>query len=282
MRRSHFTYDLFTWSVATVFARQNQIQLEGKNGPVEGLALIPVYDMLNHEGISNLQITSDFDYEKKALRMFAVRDFKQGEQIKIFYGPRPNRDFFLYQGFTLPTNPNNYTAVGFQLLATDKLREQKSKFLSTKEIPENAKYLSSVSEPVSPALLGFMRLALITNEADLAKAENAFQGQMISIENEEKVLTMLEIKFTQVHNDFPTKIEVDIEEQKKTTRLDYHIYQILIDEKRILASAIKCIKEKKKKLAKKKENKINHSSNICEQCCKNVATYRTKTWLNSK
>jgi hypothetical protein len=46
MKRSHFTYDLFTWAVATVFARQNQIQLDGKNGIHSFISINPLWPLL--------------------------------------------------------------------------------------------------------------------------------------------------------------------------------------------------------------------------------------------
>ena len=33
-----------------------------------------------------------------------MRDFKTGEQIFIYYGPRTNSDFFVHSGFVYPDN----------------------------------------------------------------------------------------------------------------------------------------------------------------------------------
>jgi len=224
-----------------------------------------VYDMLNHEGQAD-QITSDYDYEKRALKMYAIRDFKKGEQIKIFYGPRSNRDFFFFQGFTLPLNSHNYTTVNFQLPNTDKLREKKLEILKKQNLPppEVSAYFIGLTEPLSSFLLGFMRLALITNEPDLAKAESGFKGEIISIDNEERMLTMLEIKFQQTLDKFPTKIEEDEKAQKVArTKMDYHIFQLLIDEKKILAAALKAAKEKKKKTCEEKKEARVATTNSC-------------------
>ena len=50
MKREAFNYDSFLWSITTVFARQNKILVPGAGGKqVEALALIPCFDLINHE-----------------------------------------------------------------------------------------------------------------------------------------------------------------------------------------------------------------------------------------
>lgn len=50
MKREAFNWDAFLWSLSTVFARQNKILVAGAGGKqVEALALIPCFDLVNHE-----------------------------------------------------------------------------------------------------------------------------------------------------------------------------------------------------------------------------------------
>lgn len=50
MKREAFNYDSFLWALTTVYARQNKILVAGANGKqVESLALIPFFDLINHE-----------------------------------------------------------------------------------------------------------------------------------------------------------------------------------------------------------------------------------------
>ena len=88
-----FTLDAFMWAVAIVMTRQNNLPLGvvGHDGkPVSVLSLVPVFDLANHE---DGEFSTDFraDAEsggegKGGLVCFAKRGFKQGEQLRIFYG----------------------------------------------------------------------------------------------------------------------------------------------------------------------------------------------------
>jgi hypothetical protein len=50
MKREAFNWDSFLWSLTSVFARQNKILVQGGGGnQVEALALIPFFDLINHE-----------------------------------------------------------------------------------------------------------------------------------------------------------------------------------------------------------------------------------------
>ncbi|KAI5634177.1 rubisco LSMT substrate-binding domain-containing protein [Phthorimaea operculella] len=71
--------------------RQNNIQL----ADTDVTAFIPLWDMCNHE---QGKITTDFNKELSRGECYALRDFKSGEQIFIFYGARSNADLFLHNG----------------------------------------------------------------------------------------------------------------------------------------------------------------------------------------
>ena len=88
------TFAEFRWAVAIVMTRQNHIPLEKGNGL--DLVLIPVWDMCNH---SDGEITTFFNQETQLTEFHAMRDFRQGEQVYIFYGERPNSELLLYSGF---------------------------------------------------------------------------------------------------------------------------------------------------------------------------------------
>lgn len=47
----------------------------------------------------HFQITTEFNKEQDRGECFALRDFKAGEQIFIFYGIRSNADLFLHNGW---------------------------------------------------------------------------------------------------------------------------------------------------------------------------------------
>lgn len=104
--------------------RQNLIPSEDGSRMIH--ALIPMWDMCNHENgrvsphhhhprrirnserslISSFsfQITTDFNATSDCCECYALRDFKEGEQIFISYGPRTNSDFFVHSGFVYVDN----------------------------------------------------------------------------------------------------------------------------------------------------------------------------------
>jgi len=140
--------------------------------------------------------------KKKILESHATRDFNKGEEIKIYYGPRPNVELFLYSGFVVPKNKHNFSVVHFNLLEKDKLKEKKAAILQTHNLPDNAKFAMPSDSPIQEELLSFLRVALINTEEDLSQAELAFQKRPITHENELRVYTMLELKLNQMLDSF--------------------------------------------------------------------------------
>lgn len=58
-------------------------------------ALIPLWDMANHcEG----HITNVFSVAERRVEGAALRGFKAGDQIFIYYGARRNSDFLVHNG----------------------------------------------------------------------------------------------------------------------------------------------------------------------------------------
>lgn len=49
-------------------------------------------------------MTTYYNQEEEATNCFAMRNYRQGEQVYIYYGERPNSMFLLYQGFVFPGN----------------------------------------------------------------------------------------------------------------------------------------------------------------------------------
>lgn len=99
-----FTYANFEWAVSVVMTRQNAVPSMKSSGS-PSLALVPVWDMCNHENgphttavIVN-KTTSAVEVECKAMR-----SFKKGEALTIFYGERSNVELLLFSGFILDHN----------------------------------------------------------------------------------------------------------------------------------------------------------------------------------
>eukprot|EP01127_Copromyxa_protea_P000620 TRINITY_DN1052_c0_g4_i1.p1 TRINITY_DN1052_c0_g4~~TRINITY_DN1052_c0_g4_i1.p1 ORF type:complete len:499 (-),score=127.36 TRINITY_DN1052_c0_g4_i1:47-1516(-) len=235
MKRESFNWDAFLWSITTVFSRQNKILVNGASGrQVEALALIPFFDLINHEGFGEL--SSEYDIENKCLRLLAVKDLKAGEQITMHYGDRPNIELVLNQGFFVPNNPNSFTTIEMALLSADKLKQQKADILAKHGLPETGSYVLSLETPVPEELIQFLRVAWLSTEEDLAGAERAFHGP-VSLQNELQAYVMLSLKLNQVIKGYPTKLEDDLKELEKIqgtqTSNTQNALNLLIEEKKI-------------------------------------------------
>jgi len=232
--------------------------LEGKNGqPVASLALIPVFDLINHEAGGT--VTSNFNLESQMLESTAVRDFKKGAEIKMFYGERPNVELFVYSGFIIPDNIYNWTTLRLEFpLPNDPLKDQKLKILKEHNIPDSPTFAIFANED-NAELLAFLRIVGMITEEELKSAEQAFNEQ-INTENELKACNILETRLNQKLQSYPTTLEQD---QKKLKSLggqvsvDGFVLQLQIDDKYIFTEVLSKILNKKNSL----ENQLNKQNN---------------------
>lgn len=95
--------------------------------PKELLAMVPMADMLNHKtGYNNARLF----HESDCLRMKAIKDIREGEQIYNTYGELCNADLLRKYGFADENNPFDLCELnGGQVIdmfaKEDKLRDRK-------------------------------------------------------------------------------------------------------------------------------------------------------------
>ncbi|KAL4715759.1 hypothetical protein ACJJTC_006338 [Scirpophaga incertulas] len=147
-----FTFDNYRWAVSTVMTRQNNVQLADGNIA----AFIPLWDMCNHE---QGKITTDFNKDENVGECYALRDFKAGEQIFIFYGVRPNADLFLHNGFVYPNNEHDSLSLILGLSSADPLRELRLSLLTKLGLGGVTHFsLYKGDNPISAEMLAFVRI----------------------------------------------------------------------------------------------------------------------------
>ena len=113
--------------------RQNRVPLGGTSAaPVFGFALIPLWDMINHE---DGRVTSAYDFEAKVTEFNAMRSFSAGEQIRMFYGARSNAELLLHSGFVMPNNRYDYLVIKLGVGSQDALGPLKARLLEALTIP---------------------------------------------------------------------------------------------------------------------------------------------------
>ena len=66
----------------------------------------------------------------------ALRDFKEGEQIFIFYGVRPNALHLLYSGFVFPESHCDSMGIQLGISKNDKLYMMKQQMLGRMGLTE--------------------------------------------------------------------------------------------------------------------------------------------------
>jgi len=59
----------------------------------------------------------------------AMREFKQGEHVEIFYGTRPNTELLLFSGFIQPNNVHDILSIPLKLRRSDPLHPLKLRVL---------------------------------------------------------------------------------------------------------------------------------------------------------
>uniref|UniRef100_A0A4W3IW41 protein-histidine N-methyltransferase n=1 Tax=Callorhinchus milii TaxID=7868 RepID=A0A4W3IW41_CALMI len=123
--KESFTFDDYRWAVSSVMTRQNQIPTE--DGSRVTLALIPLWDMCNH---TNGLITTGYNLEDDRCECVALQDYKEGDQIYIFYGTRSNAEFVIHNGFFFNNNSHDRVKIKLGVSKSDRLYAMKAEVLA--------------------------------------------------------------------------------------------------------------------------------------------------------
>ncbi|DBA04830.1 TPA: hypothetical protein N0F65_004467 [Lagenidium giganteum] len=152
-----FTIANYFWALGVALTRQNELRLQAADG-ASALGLIPGWDLCNHESSADGKITTFSDPHAQLVTCETMRAFRAGEQVRMFYGPRSNKQLLLYSGFVVEGNVHNRVPLAFSVdAASDPLAKIRQMVLS-KAAP-------------SPALTpGVVAIELDTNGAVVSNA----------------------------------------------------------------------------------------------------------------
>ena len=95
-----FTWAGFKWALSMVMSRQNMVPCT--HGPGQELALVPGWDLLNYEDSPSGSIPTAFEATEDGQHRLVYRTpraFAAGEELCMYYGPRPNRELLHFCGF---------------------------------------------------------------------------------------------------------------------------------------------------------------------------------------
>ncbi|XP_064783854.1 actin-histidine N-methyltransferase isoform X1 [Oncorhynchus masou masou] len=210
-----FTYDDYRWAVSSVMTRQNQIPTE--DGSRVTLALIPLWDMCNH---TNGLITTGYNLEDDRCECVALQDYKENDQIYIFYGTRSNAEFVIHNGFFFQENAHDRVKIKLGVSKSERLYAMKAEVLARAGIPSSSIFALHCSDPpISAQLLAFLRVFCMTEEElkDYLVGEHAINKIFtlgntefpVSWDNEIKLWTFLETRAALLLQTYKTSSQDD-------------------------------------------------------------------------
>ena len=143
-----YSWEMFKWSISIVMSRQNVVPTAaggGAGGGATELALIPVWDLMNHAvgmkmddfgqsataaGGTHIQQTQTyFNDENDCIEFRTPVGLPCGWEITMFYGPRSNIELLTYSGFAVPCNPYDIVDISLQTL-----------IFRNEQLPEESRY----------------------------------------------------------------------------------------------------------------------------------------------
>ncbi|XP_070578396.1 actin-histidine N-methyltransferase-like [Ptychodera flava] len=242
--KDNFIFDDYRWAVSTVMTRQNQIP--AKDAVQLTTALVPLWDMCNH---ANGSITTGFDIKADSLHCIAMRDFKAGDQLLIFYGARTNAEMLIHDGFVYPENQKDKTTLKLGVSKNDSLFAMKAELLARMRLAVSGTFfLSNTDKPVTQDLLAFLRIFSMNEDElktrlvspNVSKLRSLYNADsIVSIENETKVWTFLDARLNLLLKMYKSTIQEDEAILEKGDLTDHArlIIQLKLTEKKILQKA---------------------------------------------
>ncbi|CAH0480890.1 unnamed protein product [Peronospora belbahrii] len=231
-----FSYDNYKWALSTIWSRfvslrlhENLFLLKEHAGITEesstltmkssgGLttkqsfkAMVPVFDMLNHD--PEAEMSHFFDTASQRFKLVSHQHWNAGVQMFINYGPLSNHKLLSLYGFVIIGN--QYDAVEMWLPMDEgstKFYKEKEQLLRSGGLDHASNAFELVADESNDLLLIAARIQEInceTTEKLEALADRALNGEMVSLENEQEALARLIYTLEKMLEAFPTSIEED-------------------------------------------------------------------------
>ncbi|KAG1711883.1 hypothetical protein DVH05_009123 [Phytophthora capsici] len=222
----YFSLENYKWALSTIWSRFVSLRLDeaplseenaANKGPSAPSvkqsfkAMIPVFDMLNHD--PEAEMSHFFDMESQRFKLVSHQHWNAGAQMFINYGPLSNHKLLSLYGFVIIGNP--FDAVDMWLPmdeASTKFFKEKEQLLLTNGLDHATNPFELVAEESNDLLLMATRIQEIncdTVEEFEAQANKALDGEVVSLENEHETLTRLIYTLEKMLEAFPTSIEED-------------------------------------------------------------------------
>lgn len=170
----------FIWAVCVVFTRQNPL-------PGGKLALIPGFDMCNHDAALG-EITTGVNANNQ-LESRAAKTFAAGDEVTIFYGPRPNDEFLSHAGFVVQNNQHSKVILPLQLQVVLPVQHVLLNQVPNVTRSADAGYLLTIGWQDSTALVAFARASCARDKDSAAAAlRRKLAGDVTELTSDERQL----------------------------------------------------------------------------------------------
>jgi histone-lysine N-methyltransferase SETD3 len=127
LKGTRITMGMFEWARSIVLTRQNPIQSLMDDTVILQLALIPYFDLFNHQ---SGPITSSFDLEVRKATLRNGRDSGVGEELFMSYGTRSNQELFMFCGFVGNDCTHDRLRIPLMIPKNDPCRQEKETWLN--------------------------------------------------------------------------------------------------------------------------------------------------------
>lgn len=204
-----FTLEQFVWAHFAVVSRTFSV-LQG--GHI-ATCLVPLADMLNDGRPWNTRWALSED--EQSFEMEATQAIAGGQELLTSYGSKHNLHLLVQYGFVHEDNPHDEVMLIFALPLEDPLSAEKQRLLglSSRDEPRSYKLQRKFDPSLMDNILSFLRvahagaaeLALLSEAPDaLARARS-----MLSVENEQKIVSLFVSACQERLADYPTSLEED-------------------------------------------------------------------------
>jgi histone-lysine N-methyltransferase SETD3 len=221
-----FSMHEFIWARTAVITRVFGYARNGKN--MSGL--VPLADMLNHDGDSNT--SWGYVSKKSCFELRSTNWIIKSRSVLDSYGSKCNSRFFVNYGFTLPDNQYWNECIIFldcpselkgyvnknmnydnRMSSYNILRDPSLQNICRFQIPRISTYNLKISQTNIQHLFSFLRLlAMYGNGDDLPSTKGSVTPLLpapVSIENETKAMSILEKVLRDRLDKFETTLEED-------------------------------------------------------------------------
>ncbi|KAI5738720.1 hypothetical protein M8J77_010399 [Diaphorina citri] len=215
-------------------------------------ALIPVWDMCNHE---NGRILTYYNPVQQMSECFSHRRFTAGSQVFIFYGVRRNADFLVHSGFFYPDNQSDGVKILLGISKSDPYYDIRTQLLNRIRISSTSDFILSRAPDcgLEGPLLAFLRVFNMTKEqldSHLERSDEELQRLLhftgrVDDYNETKTREYLATRIKLLLSAYPTSIESDTERLTDSSLSPYATMaiQLCLSEKLILQTCLKFISQ---------------------------------------